>query len=286
MKKYAALLIDVKNSKEYQRKERTEIQTFIKETINVLNQWFEKNLRFSVVFSAGDEVQGLFTNPQAAYLYFRLFEMLVFPVRVRAGIGVGEWEIKDTSGLSTGQDGPAYHNARNAIEHADRAPGCSVLLFSGTKEDLYINSGMCMPSMIVGGQSNVQNWLYLLYELASPLYWDNVPGQPVLELLHNLMRQKTMIGYYTGDKKEEMRLPNSSRAGVRQPAAVDAKNAERYFYASSGKVRGTTTYIAEILNISVQSVDKTLAAGSVFEARNAVVSVLKLMGDTFKGETA
>ena len=62
---------------------------FLKQT-GIINM--SKAIKFDVIFSAGDEIQGLFYSSEAAYLYFRLFNMLIYPVEVGAGIGVGEWQ--------------------------------------------------------------------------------------------------------------------------------------------------------------------------------------------------
>ena len=59
-----------------------------------------------VEFSAGDEVQGLLSSPEAAFLYFRMFSMLISPVKMRAGIGVGEWNIKIENASTTPRMAP------------------------------------------------------------------------------------------------------------------------------------------------------------------------------------
>ena len=93
MKKYTALIIDLKKSRAYSIKYRNSIQEYIMDIIHSLNNIFYKSLVKNVDFSAGDEIQGLFDSAEAAYLYFRMFSMLVSPIEVRAGIGVGNWDV-------------------------------------------------------------------------------------------------------------------------------------------------------------------------------------------------
>lgn len=128
MKKYSALIIDLINSRSYVDSDRVDIQKYLIKVIASLNKVFEDGLELDVVFSGGDEVQGLFSSPQAAYLYVRLFDMLVSPVGIRAGIGVGEWNVQIDDAMSTEQDGTAYHNARYAIEHVEDALGYRMLV--------------------------------------------------------------------------------------------------------------------------------------------------------------
>ena len=90
MKQYACLIMDIENSKKYDVSERNEIQQYMNQCINNLNGLFHEDIQFEVTFSAGDELQGLFDNVVTASLYFRLFEILIAPVKIRAGIGVGD----------------------------------------------------------------------------------------------------------------------------------------------------------------------------------------------------
>ena len=113
---YVSLIIDIEKSRNYRNDDRNEIQNYMVYCIDRLNDLFRENMQYTITFSAGDELQGLFYDVTTAVMYFRLLEILVKPVKLRAGIGVGEWTVKINNGLSTQQDGPVYHRARNAIE--------------------------------------------------------------------------------------------------------------------------------------------------------------------------
>lgn len=113
---YTTMMIDIIESKKINKKNREELQVFIKKTLSVLNHIFEPSLEFEVIFSAGDEFQGLFKNPQAAILYYRLLSLILAPLPIRCGIGYGKWDIRIKDGTSSEQDGPTYHYARLAIK--------------------------------------------------------------------------------------------------------------------------------------------------------------------------
>ena len=89
MKDYTALIVDLEKSRSYTPEVRNSIQNYILSVMRALNELYENSLAKEVEFSAGDEVQGLFFSPESAYLYLRMLSMLVFPVKVRAGIGIG-----------------------------------------------------------------------------------------------------------------------------------------------------------------------------------------------------
>ena len=114
-------MIDVKNSRSYSIQDRNSIQNSILKSINILNKIFKNSIEKEVEFSAGDEIQGLFLSPQSAYLYYRLFSMLIFPIEIHSGIGFGTWDIKVDGASSTAQDGTVYHYARNAIDEAKKS---------------------------------------------------------------------------------------------------------------------------------------------------------------------
>ena len=111
-------MVDLKNSRSYDIQDRNNIQNSILSSINILNKIFKNSIEKEVEFSAGDEIQGLFISSQSAYLYYRLFSMLIFPIQIHTGIGFGTWDIRVENESSTAQDGTVYHNARKAIDEA------------------------------------------------------------------------------------------------------------------------------------------------------------------------
>ena len=82
MNQYTAWMVDLKGSREYELSDRSDIQNHISEVCGVLNRVFEPSLLHRVAFSAGDELQGLFRMPSAAYCCARLFRMLLWPAQV------------------------------------------------------------------------------------------------------------------------------------------------------------------------------------------------------------
>ncbi|MCI1944271.1 SatD family protein [Clostridium luticellarii] len=280
MRKYSALIIDLKKSRDYKQTDRINLQNYIKNIISALNKIFGNVLELNVVFSAGDEVQGLFSSPQAAYLYLRLFNMLIRPVEIRAGIGIGEWSVRIDSGISTEQDGPAYHNARYAIDNVEDSLGYSTLLFSDSPNDIYINSAINTAAILVKNQSKYQNELFLLSELMYPI---DIGGALQLDRfveLNSLIAQKNQIGYYTmwRSSRSISKCPLSVHLDLNLACSpIDALADEKQFYVSSGRVKGLPAKLAKLLGTSRQNMDKSIKAGNIYQARNSAVVALKLM---------
>ena len=280
MKNYTALIIDLKRSRSYSVEDRNSIQNYIITVIRSLNEVFSNALARDVEFSAGDEVQGLFISPESAYLYFRMLSMLISPVEIRAGIGIGEWNVKIENASTTAQDGPAYHNARYAIENVKDALGYSVLLYSGNEVDLFLNAVINTSFALTSNHSEYQNELMLLSELLYPIDYRQVINHNKINLISKLITSKSKLNYYTSYKKSKLvkKYPFDKIVFMNlESLPIDAANDDSNFYVSSGKKRGMTTQLSEILNISRQSVDKTFKTANIYQIRNSTIVALKFL---------
>ncbi|XOQ42886.1 MAG: SatD family (SatD) [Clostridium sp.] len=280
MENYTALIIDLKRSRSYSIEDRMSIQDYIFSVIKNLNEVFSNALAKDVQFSAGDEVQGLFLSPESAYLYFRLFCMLISPVEIRGGIGVGEWNVIIENASTTAQDGPAYHNARYAIENVKDVLGYSVLFYSGTKIDLFLNAIINTFFVLTSNHSEYQNELMLLSELLSPIDYRQVIDYSKFGLISRLITLKNQLNYYAHYKRSKSvkRYPFDSIEFMHLGLfPIDAANDNSYFYVSGGKKRGMTARLSAMLNKSRQSIEKTFKTAHIYEARNATITTLKFM---------
>jgi hypothetical protein len=266
MRKYTALIMDLKESRKYSPENRNKIQTYILKVADILNTAFKGSLEKEVSFSAGDELQGLFGRVEAAYLYFRLFSMLVSPVEIRAGIGVGEWDVVIKNAPSTAQDGSAYHNARKAINATKESLGYSVLLYSGGKNDLIANSLFNSTAIIIGKQSEYQNKVMLLSELLYPINAYGIINVDKLRQAVNLVAQNEK----TADN-------NLLYIDTFENKSKDITEVDDNFFVTEGRVRGLPMQLAEIMGVTRQSVDKTIKTANIYEARNLAVATLKYL---------
>ena len=173
MNKYVSLIMDIEKSKSYDINDRNEMQHYIDKCIKNLNSLFDKGMQCEVTFSAGDEFQGLFNDVVTALLYFRMLEMLVKPVKIRAGIGIGDWTVKMEQGLSTQQDGPAYHKARQAIKEAHSMQLQNVRICSDN-DDILANHLINASLPLKRQQIYMQNIVQVLIELLFPFVPENI----------------------------------------------------------------------------------------------------------------
>lgn len=280
MNRYAALIMDLKASRKYSLKNRNDIQDYIYHVISVLNFAFKRALEKDVFFSAGDELQGLFSHVEASYLYFRLFSMLIAPVSLRAGIGVGNWDVIVKDAGTTAQDGSAYHNARYAINATEDSLGYSILLFSGRKSDIIVNSLLNSTALIINKQSEYQNQVMLLSELLYPINAYEIIDIDILKDIVDLMshRSETIsFGYQKNNKNQRKPLFLKLRYRDFDSKSIDAIETKGSFFVTEGKVRGLPIQLSEIMGVTRQSANKTIKSANIYEARNLAVATIKYL---------
>lgn len=173
MNEYYAIIIDLVKSKGMSDNKRYLAQEKLNQSITLINEITKDSLVKSMSFSAGDSVQGLFSNVESAYLTFYLIKHLVYPYAIRCGIGQGEINEKliekFKSNDSNIHDGKAYHLARSGLEYAKKS-----------KYSLFINSEKNMDYMInvlinndtLTSMTQIQHTLYSLMNIIDPIVYD------------------------------------------------------------------------------------------------------------------
>ena len=269
MRNYVSLIMDIERSRTYAVEDRIELQKYISYSVDRLNELFKESIEYEVTFSAGDELQGLFNDTTAAIMYFRLFEMLLKPVKLRAGIGVGEWTIKIENGLSTQQDGPAYHRARQAIEEVHRKSFQNIRIKSD-QDDIMANHLINASRALKNQQIYMQNIVSVILELLCPFVkWEmNIDRyQVVRELLEIKFEYKIGRAFYSSlrrnDDYRNERLRFSCMS-ILEPIYVDGNivDAEERIM-----IKNVSSAISEILGCSRQNVDSILRRGNANKIR-------------------
>ena len=284
MKNYVSLIMDIENSRTYTVSDRIDIQQYILYCIERLNELYKENIERKVIFSAGDELQGLFNDVTVAVMYFRLLDMLLKPVKLRAGIGVGEWTIKIENCSSTHQDGPAYHKAREAIKQVYNNALYSIKINSD-QDDIMANHLINAARDLKDQQINMQNIVLNIWELFCPFVKTEMmlnKYQLMLELLeykyaYEIGRRNNALQFkkkYVNDMKL-----NFSNFTIVKPVVIDGKNEEVDNYLF---VKNIDTLISEILNCSRQNVNSILKRGNSYKIRELDYVALQYIERTYR----
>jgi len=165
--KYAAIMFDVIESRKYY--ERYDVQRLLMECVSYLNDTYRYAIKKDVVSSAGDEFQGLFLDLQSAFLYIRKLQILIYPIKLRCGIGYGEIKYDVEEWLSSAFDGDAYYLARDAIKSIRGKKNNTICINTNSKYDKYVNI-LCSSDMRVKSmQSQVAHLIELIADIMLPI---------------------------------------------------------------------------------------------------------------------
>ena len=112
---YLAFVGDIRGST--QLADRYNIQNQFNEILQQINEQFADSIASKFVITLGDEFQGLLHNSEPLFFILQEIERGMYPVQIRFGIGIGTIHTEINPDRALGADGPAYNNARKAIEY-------------------------------------------------------------------------------------------------------------------------------------------------------------------------
>ena len=151
---YLALIADVIETKMVQ--ERFDLQKQLEKTLQTMNELFGEFIASNFTLTLGDEFQGLLKVDAPVFQIIDTLRSELTPTQLRFGIGLGEI-VTDIDPLqSIGADGPAYWNARAAINlvHQKNDYGNTQIYFSSGNDskDLLVNA------LIASGEAIRSGW--------------------------------------------------------------------------------------------------------------------------------
>ena len=151
---YLALIADVIDSKMVQ--ERFDLQKQLEKTLQTMNELFGEFIASNFTLTLGDEFQGLLKVDAPVFQIIDTLRSELTPTQLRFGIGLGEIVTAIDPLQSVGADGPAYWNARAAINfvHQKNDYGNTQIYFSSGKEnqDFFVNA------LISSGEAIRSSW--------------------------------------------------------------------------------------------------------------------------------
>ena len=181
---YLALIADVIDSKMVE--ERFDLQKQLEKTLQTMNELFGEFLASSFTLTLGDEFQALLKADAPVFQIIDTLRSELTPTQLRFGIGLGEI-LTDIDPLqSIGADGPAYWNARAAINlvHQKNDYGNTQIYFSSGKEnqDFFVNALIASGEAIRSGWRGSQEEI-LLDLLKRCVYSENFSQQDLAQSL-------------------------------------------------------------------------------------------------------
>jgi len=168
MEKFYAVMIDMVGSKKMNEADRYISQKHFLKSIKVINYVYANKIKLPMTMSSGDSIQGLFNDVESAYCAYYLIRHLLFPCRIRCGIGVGEINMEIANNIkernSNINDGLAYHLAKNAIDEA-KEYGKEIVIKKGISFDVPLNVLLQEEEMDSFSRASI----YALINIISPI---------------------------------------------------------------------------------------------------------------------
>lgn len=181
---YLALIADVIDSKMVQ--ERFDLQKQVEKTLQKMNELFGDYLASRFTLTLGDEFQALLKVDAPVFQIIDTLRSELTPTQLRFGIGLGEIVTAIDPLQSVGADGPAYWNARAAINfvHQKNDYGNTQIYFSSGKEnqDFFVNALIASGEAIRSGWRDSQEEI-LLNLLKRSVYSESFSQQDLAQSL-------------------------------------------------------------------------------------------------------
>ena len=181
---YLALIADVIDSKMVQ--ERFDLQKQLEITLQKMNGLFADYLASCFTLTLGDEFQALLKVDAPVFQIIDTLRSELTPTQLRFGIGLGEIVTAIDPLQSVGADGPAYWNARAAINfvHQKNDYGNTQIYFSSGKEnqDYFVNALIASGEAIRSGWRESQEEI-LLNLLKRSVYSETFSQQDLAQSL-------------------------------------------------------------------------------------------------------
>ena len=160
VEKYFAIMGDIVDSRKIE--DRDELQKKFVNIINSINDKYSDDIASKFLITLGDSFQGLLKKSSKVLNIIDEIESSMFPSKLRFGIGIGEIKTSIDIEYSSLIDGPAYHNARFAIDNIKKVNNkkrdSSYILVKSeyTLLDNLMNSSLCLCNTIKSNWSEKQ----------------------------------------------------------------------------------------------------------------------------------
>lgn len=278
--KYVAVMFDVIESRKYY--DRYKVQNILMKSVDYLNEIFGSTIKKKVVSSSGDEFQGLFLDLQSAFLYIRKLQMLIYPIKIRCGIGYGEIKYEVEEWTSSSLDGEAYYLSREAIVLNEGKRRNTICFNTKSQYDKYLNV-LCASNMqIKSRQSQVAHLIELIADIMFPIVFrdeDREFYEFVLENRCRLIEQERWNKVNGRYRDAEILNIDYERLFENIEEYIQRKDSKLQFYMDEFWAHGMSTEIARIMGTSRQNIDRYISLGRIKESRTMDKAIFELLGE-------
>ena len=277
--KYAAVIFDIIESRRYI--DRYDVQSILMDSTAYLNRLYSYAIKKDVISSAGDEFQGLFKDLQTAFLYIRKLQLLIYPIKIRCGIGYGEIKYDVAEWSSSAISGETYYLCRDAIDTLIKRKNNAIRFNTLSRYDRYLNEFCKSDIEIKARQSQTVRIIELIADILYPI----IPIEEDLNFYCNILENKLKLIEQERWNKVIGRRTEPKTTNINFEELFKARRTENKFYSEDTFYmedfwfHGMSTCIAEIMNTSRQNIDRYVSLGKVKESRTMDKAIYDFLGE-------
>lgn len=289
---YYAMTADIVASRKF-KASIEDVQVLIRQSLRYLNKKFKKGIEKEGRIYSGDSFQILFRDAPTSFLYYRLLEILIFPIEIRVGIAKGDLFFENKKKSTLEMYGDVYIMADAALKECKERD--EKILYNGcdsSKNYRLINTLLnCRKNFNYRGNTLMYNSIQLLYEFLNPMYFyansyykdsDVVMLKELISLKIKLIKEinekeflsHSIVGgkYYVNKENDYYNfkyLELSELLIDSEPIYVKeiAAEADQLLMRGCWR-RGFNPKIADIMGVNRQSVDRSINSMKYQDKRN------------------
>ena len=129
---YLAIIGDIVKSRKIANREQ--VQNQLEETLQIINNKYSPVITSKFLITLGDEFQGLLIPTDLLFDIITDIAEAMEPVQIRFGVGHGSIST-NLNDVALGMDGPAFYQARHAVDKAHKYKGHVIIFQSKTPDN-------------------------------------------------------------------------------------------------------------------------------------------------------
>lgn len=289
MNKHYVINIDLVDSKKLNDWERFDVQNKLLEVVEIINLVYSDYLIKELNVSAGDSIQGIFKSIVSIYNAFLLIQNMMFPQKIRAGIGYGSLNQNMlnnyTDKNSNIYDGIAYHLARNALDKAKKNMK-SIQIQSKKKIDEIVNTLIDDEALIK--TTITRSAIYSMINLISPQIEDSIIiddsyFRRIRPFINSINRFYKTDGKSIKEKNTFIMNEDNNYYQYNQYYnAFNLNSRDKHLGIYDYKIESSTrSQLSELTGSSIQNINSIIKSGNMEFLRERSLAKSKLLNELY-----
>jgi len=278
---FAALLIDIKNSRELSESDRMQCQDRILLALEIVNALLATKLDKKLSISSGDSIQGLFLDTVEALKCFFLIKNLLYPFEIRGSIGYGKINTIEENSTNSKYldnvnflDGEAFHRASEGLNICKKNNQNIIISSEDSSNDLIVNQILRTIYVLENMQTKKQKEIQFIFRCFFPYLDSTINLKNYTKITIPIIAQQAKIKDHKIYEDIISEMHESARFGLLPESGI--------FFAQDPFCKSINAVVAILLNVSRENIRQIVVKGKFNEIRKLEITVVSIL-NKFKG---